>query len=150
NGRKIYFEKGPALLNGEEALAFVRMRKRPINVTYTRMERQRQFLKAALTQAISAGTLFKVDDIGDILGEHVETSLTPKQIYTLEKGYAKLDKIHTLEIEGEDKRIPAETGPYYFIPDPDSLEQVRDQLRKSLGLPAESEDFESSEVSTEE
>ncbi|HEU5140652.1 MAG TPA: LCP family protein [Bacillales bacterium] len=147
--KKIYFEKGTSHLNGEEALAFVRMRKRDVNTVYSRMERQRQFLKSALDQAISAGTVFKIDEIGDILGEHVETSLTPSEIYSLEKVYSSMDpsSIRTLKIEGADKRIPTGTGPYYFIPDEDSLSTITEKLKKSLGL--ETDTSSSEEGSTD-
>ncbi|HEX7065272.1 MAG TPA: LCP family protein [Bacillales bacterium] len=140
HNKKIYFEEGPAHLDGEEALAFVRMRKRDVNTVYSRMERQRQFLKAALDQVISAGTIFKIDEIGKILGEHVETSLKPSEIYALEKIYSSMDpsSINTLKIKGTDTRIPEGTGPYYFIPDEESLNSVTEKLKKSLDLKTDS------------
>src|SRR5699024_3081592 len=50
NNKRIDFQAGPANLNGEEALAFVRMRKRAVNSEYPREERQRQFIQAAAKQ----------------------------------------------------------------------------------------------------
>jgi LCP family protein required for cell wall assembly len=133
NNQRIYFEAGPAHLDGEESLAFVRMRKRDVNVIYSRDERQRQFIRAAIDQAISAGTLFKVGEITDILGKNVNTNLRPKEIYALQKAYSSIDasEIETNEIEGTDQRL---NGSYYFIPNEDSMETVSNHIKQSLGL----------------
>lgn len=133
NDRHIQFEKGKKHMNGEEGLAFVRMRKRAVNAQYSRDERQRQFLKATLNEAISAGTIFKVDDVSDILGKHVKTNLSPKEIYGLERAYSSMDtsSIETLHIDGQDQMIE---GLSYFTPDPDSLDEVSNKLKHSLGL----------------
>ncbi len=86
--QKSNLKKGTAHLNGEESLAFVGMRKLAINAVYSREERQRQFLAVAIDQAMSAGTIFKIGQITDILGDNVETDLTAKQIYALQKPIA--------------------------------------------------------------
>lgn len=134
--KRIYFKEGPTHMDGAEALAFVRMRKRAVNNVYSREERQRQFIRATIKQAVSAGTIFKIDDISDILGKHVKTNLTPKEIYFLERAYSSMDSssIKSLNIEGEDTRIPAGTGPYYWIPNEDSLNKVKGELKEALGL----------------
>lgn len=136
-GKRIYFNQGPQHMNGQQALAFSRMRERAIDVKYTRMHRQKQFLKAAMKQAISAGTIFQINKISGIIGKHVKTNLTPSDIYSLERAYAKMSpsNITTLHINGEDKRIPANTGTYYFVPDQQSLNQIKQKLRKQLELP---------------
>ncbi|MCE5173502.1 LCP family protein [Paenibacillus profundus] len=63
NDEKIYFSPGQDQLNGEEALAFVHMRLRDVNSTYSRDERQRQLIEAVIKQLISIGTIFNVDRI---------------------------------------------------------------------------------------
>lgn len=138
--KRIYFKKGKQHMNGQQALAFSRMRKRAIDVKYTRMDRQKQFLKAALKQAISAGTIFRINKISGIIGKHVKTNLTPSDIYALERTYSKMStsNITTLHINGVDKRIPAGTGLYYFVPDQQSLNQIKQKLRKQLDLPTSS------------
>ncbi len=134
--QRIEFQKGEAHLNGEEALAFVRMRYRPINASYSREERQRQFLTATINQAKSTNTIFKIGQIADILGKNIETDLNPKEIYALQKQYlnAKNISTKTLEIKGEDQYIGKTS---YFIPDMESLEKVSTELRKILQLKEE-------------
>nr|GGG87506.1 hypothetical protein GCM10011398_36710 [Virgibacillus oceani] len=133
NDKRIYFEEGPRKLNGEEALAFVRMRKRDVNTIYPRDERQRQFIQAAISEAISVGTIFKVGEISDILGKNVETSLKPSEIYALQQAYSSIDasKIKTLEIEGSNQMI---NGKSFFIPTDEGLSDISDKLRQQLDL----------------
>ena len=133
NNEIIEFEQGKQRLSGEEALAFVRMRNRPIAASYTREERQGQFLKATIDQAISAGTLFKVGKITDVLGENIQANLSANEILALQKKYTESDgfSIQFLEIKGEDKRIDKSI---YFVPEEDSLKAVSDELRQLLDL----------------
>ncbi|MFC4556815.1 LCP family protein [Virgibacillus kekensis] len=137
NDKRIYFEAGPEKLNGEEALAFVRMRKRDVNAVYPRDERQRQFIQAAIGQAISLGTIFKVGEISDILGENVETSLRPTEIYSLQKAYSSINasNIKTFNIEGANQWFGNQI---FFLPSEAGINEVSDKLRNALGLPEDS------------
>lgn len=133
NKKKIYFKKGEAHLSGEEALAFVRMRKRMENATYSREERQRQFLKATLDQTLKTGTILKVGQLSEILGKNIETDLTFNDLYALQKQYSKLNNlsINTIDIKGKDQRVEES---YYYIPEKQSLNEVSDSLRTILKL----------------
>ncbi|MFJ9462888.1 LCP family protein [Viridibacillus arvi] len=133
DGSKIEFNEGKSHLTGEESLAFVRMRKRAENAIYSREERQRQFLKATIDQAISAGTIFKIGQLTDILGKNVETNLSLKEIYALQKKYTKSSdlSIKTITIKGSDRRVD---GSFYYIPEEKSLKKVSKKLRNILKL----------------
>lgn len=133
NKKKIHFKKGEAHLSGEEALAFVRMRKRMENATYSREERQRQFLKATLDQTLKTGTILKVGQLSDILGKNIETDLTINDLYALQKQYSNLNNlsIHSIDIKGKDQLVEES---YYFIPEKQSLNEVSDSLRTLLKL----------------
>lgn len=133
NNEKIQFEQGEQHLSGEEALAFVRMRKRPVNASYSRDERQRQFIKATIDQALSAGTLFKVGKISDILGENIKTDLSVNEIFDLQKIFSKSEglSIQSIEIKGEDRYVGRGS---YFIPEEESLKEVSEKLRNILNI----------------
>ncbi|MGI8315494.1 LCP family protein [Halobacillus mangrovi] len=148
--KKIEFEEGPMKMDGEEALAFVRMRKREANLTYPRDERQRQFIQASIDEAISAGTLFKAGDIADILGKNVKTNLSPQELFAIQKTFSsEKAQTETFNIEGENKRL--EDGLYYFVPDEESLTKVKNDLKNALGLKASTgEDSSSSQYSSSE
>lgn len=132
-GERIYFEKGESKLNGEEALEFVRMRKREVNGNYSREERQRQFIEATIEQAISTGTLFIIGEITKILGENVTTSLNPNEIFYLQQIYSSINtsEIKTFEIDGQDEIMD---NIYYFIPKEESINQVSEQIKQELEL----------------
>ncbi|CQR47543.1 Putative transcriptional regulator YvhJ [Paraliobacillus sp. PM-2] len=132
-GERIYFESGRTKLDGEEALAFVRMRKRDVNAIYPRDERQRQFIQSAVNQVISTKTIFKMGEISDVIGENLRTSLKVSEIYALQKLYASLDssEIKTSEIEGSNQRI---NGTYYFIPEEQSLNEIILMLKENLKI----------------
>ncbi|MDF1510056.1 LCP family protein [Robertmurraya sp. DFI.2.37] len=132
-GERIYFEKGEKKLNGEEALAFVRMRKREINNIYSRDERQRQFIEATIDEAISTNTLFKVGEISKILGKNVTTSLSPTEIFQLQHVYSSINtaKIKSFELEGEGQIIDRI---YYFVPSEEGLDNISNTLKQELEL----------------
>ncbi|QDP41092.1 LCP family protein [Radiobacillus deserti] len=134
NNNRIEFSPGVTKLNGEEALAFVRMRKREVAATYTRDERQRQFIKAAIDEVISAGTIFNIGEISDILGKNINTSLKPNEIFALQKMYASMDvsSIQSYELKGVNDRLNG--GLYYFFPDETGLAQTTQRLKEELNL----------------
>ena len=103
NNKHINFTEGPMHLNGEQALAYVRMRKRDPRGDFGRNDRQRQVIKAAISGAISANTLFKVDKLSNIIGNNVETNLKPSEIYSLERTYSKMDasKIESIRLDNK-------------------------------------------------
>lgn len=136
--KKIKFEEGSMHMTGEEALAFVRMRKRNVAVTYPRDERQRQFIKASIDEALSAGTLFKFGELSDVIGKNVSTNLNPREMLGLQKAFSsKESSTETIEIDGENTR--RNNGLYYFIPDEESLKEVKGDLRNALNLPIPNE-----------
>lgn len=132
-GEKAYFKKGKMHLNGEEALAYVRMRKQDPRGDFGRNERQKQVLKATVEKALTMSTLFKVDKISEHLSDNIQTNLRPFDILALRKKYSSLDSesIENLSFQGQDYY---ENGVYYFIPHESSVEAVKIKLRVHLGL----------------
>jgi polyisoprenyl-teichoic acid--peptidoglycan teichoic acid transferase len=129
--RKIYFKKGEMKLNGEEALAYARMRKRDPRGDFGRNDRQKQIIVAAIDKLKSPTIVFKIDDIARHIGENVETNLSISKALALQKVYSKLDssKIEKLSISGNDLYID---GVYYFEPDPVELDKIRNILKAHL------------------
>lgn len=133
NGEKIYFQKGSTHLNGEEALAYVRMRKRDPHGDFGRSERQRQLIQVVVEKVTSAKTIFKIDEIAGHLGEHVQTNLNASEIYNLQKDYTSLSSlsIDSLTLDGEGEKIE---GVYYFVPYDNSIIDIKKSLKQSLKL----------------
>ncbi|GGE85025.1 LCP family protein [Priestia taiwanensis] len=129
----IKIEKGLQTLNGEEALALARTRK--IDSDLERGKRQMLIIEAIAKKAISANTLFKLDNLLSILGDNVKTNMTLSDItsfykYAVSIGSLKMEK---LQLEGTDGKID---GTYYYILDPKKLGLLQQDLRTHLELPA--------------
>jgi LCP family protein required for cell wall assembly len=103
HNQRIYFKKGLMHLNGEQALAYVRMRKRDPRGDFGRNDRQRQVIQETISKAISAKTLFKVDELASIMENNIQTNLKPIEIYDLERTYSKMDPLKIESIRLDDK-----------------------------------------------
>ncbi|WP_226658091.1 LCP family protein [Pseudalkalibacillus hwajinpoensis] len=130
---RIYFDEGITKMNGEEALAFVRMRKRDVNTVYSRDQRQRQFIKATVDEIKSGDTIFEINEISDVLKNNVETNLKPGEMLALQRKFPTLSStsIETNEIVGT---TPDVAGPSYFIPDIKQLEILKKELKNFMKL----------------
>jgi len=135
NDKHINFVKGPMHLNGNEALAYVRMRKRDPRGDFGRNDRQRQVIQAAISKAISAKTVFKVDEISSILGKNIKTNLRPSEIYALERAYANIDTSNMESFRLDDKGVGETINKeWYLVPDMDKVQTVTDSIRNELEL----------------
>ncbi|MGE6630233.1 LCP family protein [Bacillus sp. NPDC077027] len=137
--KKIYFTKGNMHLNGEEALAYARMRKQDPRGDFGRNDRQKQILRAMIDQMAKPNNITNVDNIAKAVSDHITTNfritegLALQQIYSGFKG----DDTETLSIKGTDLYLgPNRT--YYFEPDQANLAEVQQGLREHLKLPTES------------
>ncbi|MEK7018948.1 LCP family protein [Bacillus sp. FSL R9-9410] len=128
----IPFKQGKQDLNGEEALAYVRMRKQDPNGDYGRAARQRQVLAAVAQKLNSASTVFKIKDLTAVVGKYIKTDIPISDGLALYNKISGFDPstIQTLKLEGEDKKMG---GIYYFLPDPISVETTRNEILKEIG-----------------
>lgn len=133
NKQRIDFKAGETRLTGEEALAFVRMRKRDVNDVYSREQRQQQFIQATVEQLKSANTLLKVGELTKIFGKNVKTSLSISDLFAIQNQYLKMEnlKIESKEIEGYETRI---NGVSCFVADQQKLQKLSKELRTELNL----------------
>lgn len=109
---RYYFTKGPMHLNGDQALSYVRMRKRDPRGDLGRNERQREVLMDLMDKAVSLKGLTKINEILDILGENISTSLKVKEIIAMQNLYRKISKDHIESIELNVSNATARIGSY--------------------------------------
>lgn len=130
--KKIYFKKGEQHLNGEEALAYVRMRKQDPKGDFGRAERQRQVVEAILHELNSPSTVFKINDLAKTIGKYVKTDIPVSDGIALYNKFSEFDpsSIETITLEGEDQKI---NGIYYFVPDEASVQAARQTFMENLG-----------------
>ncbi|MEK4087405.1 MULTISPECIES: LCP family protein [Bacillus] len=139
--KRIYFKKGNMHLNGEQALAYARMRKQDKRGDFGRNDRQKQILNALIDQMSRAGNIAKIDKIAETASNNVQTNIRITEGLALQQIYSGFTskKIDTLTITGSDLYLGGTAttrGTYYFQPDPTNLEKVRQELQKHLDYPS--------------
>jgi len=127
------FKKGEILLNGDRALAYVRMRHDDPDGDFGRQNRQKQIVEEVLKKGASLNTLFKYQDALDILKNNVAMNLNFKKIQSIQKNDDKsLGNIEQLYMKkGHGTKID---GIYYYIPDETELSELQDTLQEHLGI----------------
>lgn len=128
--------EGVQTLNGEEALAFVRMRKKDPLGDIGRGQRQQEVVRALIKKAASITSITKYDDVLEGLGDNISMNLTFQNIIALHPYAGALKSIDSLKLEGEDAYID---GTYYYALKDESVEEVSHQLKLHLGLEQEDE-----------
>lgn len=125
------YTEGPMFLNGNEALAYVRMRKSDPQGDVGRNDRQKVVIQEIINKGTSLSNITKIDDMIEDVGNNVKTNIPSSEYLGLIKMYQNLktSPIEQLHIEGKDTSI---RGVYYFIPDEDSIEEVKEQLTLNL------------------
>ena len=131
--KMIYFTEGEMNLDGEEALAYARMRKQDPRGDHGRSARQRQIMMAAVDQLIAPQNLLKIDRISRELGQNIETNIRITDGLGLTRVYTDFDSnnIESLAIKGSDEYIG---GISYFVPTEEGIAEVQSILKSHLGM----------------
>lgn len=131
--RQYSFPKGEVTLDGEEALIFTRIRYEDPRGDFGRQLRQKQLIQAIAEKAASPSTLFKLNDIFDVLGDNVQMNFPMNNLYQLQKLYANLNKdIDQLQFEkGDGQRIDTL---WYYIFDEQELIDISSSLQQHLEI----------------
>lgn len=124
----IVLKKGLQKLNGEEALALARTRKKDNDIE--RGKRQQQILKAILEKASKASSITKYDDVIEAVGNNMKTNFTFDDIKSLIYYVTSRENIdiESLQLKGTDQN----DGVYYYQLDEESVQEVADTLQNHL------------------
>ncbi|BCB05753.1 LCP family protein [Bacillus sp. KH172YL63] len=131
DNQKIYFTEGTMELDGEEALAYARMRKQDPRGDYGRNDRQKQILEATIDKLLSPSTVTKLDNIAEHIGNNVQTNMKVSQALAIQSKYPNFstNNIEKLSLEGYDEYI---NDIFYFVPDETELAELTGQLKNHL------------------
>ncbi len=151
-GHKIYFHKGKMDLNGDEALTYVQMRKQDKRGDFGRQERQQQAMKAVADKALSIKSISRADNLLNSVGDNVQTNISLKEMFGMRNFYKQIQskELERMNIGGQDEYI---NGVYYFSPDEQVVQKVRDRIREILnykGKGSASADSSSSDGTSEQ
>lgn len=127
----INLKKGEQVLNGKQALDFVRYRKSNAGTRessdFERNERQARVLRAIVDKLKSFGTITRLDDIIRAVGDNLQTDIPREQIHNLVKAYYDINgsRIRFIPLKGTWK------SPYVYI-DEDSLALAKQALAEEM------------------
>ena len=135
----IHLLEGRQVLNGEEALAFARTRKKDNDVL--RGQRQLEIIDSVVKKSTSIGSLFKYDDIIEAVGNNMSTNMTfteMKSFFHYATEGTNLN-VEQFTLEGNDYQPD---GTYYYQVDEVALVETIDSLKKHLELSVDEESEE--------
>jgi anionic cell wall polymer biosynthesis LytR-Cps2A-Psr (LCP) family protein len=126
----INIKQGETVLNGDEALYYVRFRK-DAEGDFGRNRRQQQVIKAMLDQTLTMRNVTKVGEIIDVIGDNFRTDIPANKMLSMVRQFATLsgDDIETLRIEGEPGYLDGTA--YVFIDEAERL-RIQRELKARL------------------
>ncbi|WP_438347577.1 LCP family protein [Paenibacillus sp. FA6] len=124
------FAEGPLELDGNEALAYSRMRYDDPRGDLGRNARQREILKQTLENALQVTNIVRLQSMLAEVGNNVKTDITFDEMKKFITDYrSDLNKIETLELNGQGKRI---NGIYYYTIEATEKERVHNLIEEHL------------------
>ncbi|WP_096185797.1 LCP family glycopolymer transferase [Evansella halocellulosilytica] len=126
------FDAGELFLNGDEALAYARMRKADSRGDLGRNDRQRQIINSIIEEGAQFSSVTKAQSLLDAMGNNIATNLNFDQMMKIQSNYRSVrHNMTTLEIDGYGERI--DNIWYYIVPEEERL-RVSGELQAHLGL----------------
>lgn len=130
----IVIEEGLQTLNGEEALAYVRMRKQDPRGDLGRGDRQKEVIESVIRQAASFSSITRFGPLMDSFEKNLNTNVTFNNILGMHSYADELENVDSLSFDGEDF---TENGVYYYRLHDESVQEMANELQVHLGLKEE-------------
>lgn len=124
------FPKGKNKLNGEQALAYTRMRYEDPNGDYGRQVRQQEVIGSIADRALTFSGVTRYKQILKAIEDNMKTDLEPEEMFTIAKDYRIcFTKIDNETLHGNGETIDGLS--YQVIPD-EELARVQALLKQQL------------------
>lgn len=127
------FHQGPVQLDGDAALAYIRMRYDDPNGDYGRQERQRKVVMAIIKKAMSPSIIANYGTILNTLEDHVKTDIPWSQMTAMQSKY--WDAFSHIENDQLQGIGAMREGVSYQDISPEELARVQALLKEQLDLP---------------
>ncbi|WP_134686440.1 LCP family protein [Brevibacillus migulae] len=132
----INLEPGQQLLNGSQALGYVRHRHdnrgtKYYSSDYDRNRRQQEVIRAMVSKVTSFDGITKIFKLIDVGAQHVKTDLSPEQIKGLATDFMKMD---TSSITTLENGAYWNAGTSYTYLPKEKLEEIRATLQAQMEL----------------
>ncbi|MED3973212.1 LytR family transcriptional regulator [Priestia megaterium] len=126
------FQKGKLTLNGDEALAYSRMRKEDPRGDFGRQMRQRQIIEGVIEEGASVQSLANYGTILDTIGTNVRTNLTFDDMKQIQSNYKEArHNVEQLQVDGKGETI---NGVYYYAVSDSTRQELSNRLKQHLHL----------------
>ncbi|EGA90816.1 membrane-bound transcriptional regulator LytR [Planococcus donghaensis MPA1U2] len=127
------FKEGKIELDGEEALAYVRMRKQDPEGDFGRQNRQKQVIQGIMKKGASVNSLLNYKDIFNALGDNVRTNMTFDEMMDVQSNYR--DAIGTVDqLMVEDGTGETINGIWYYMMNDAELAEIQSTLKTHLNM----------------
>lgn len=127
------FDKGTIHLNGNDALAYVRMRKKDPRGDFGRQDRQKQVLQAVLREGASVNSLLNYQPLFDAIGKNIRTNISFDEMVSIQKNYRdaakKMDQLMFQKGNGQMMQ-----GIWYYMMSEEELQQITTELKQHLSM----------------
>lgn len=124
----IDIKKGLQVLDGKQAVQFMRFRKGYVNQDLGRIEAQQQFVKALMDKVLSPSTILKVPQLVDIAYNNIDTDISKSKMLSLGVLGSSIDtdKLNRVTLEGTPQNIGGVS--YYVVNNDDIIELKHNYL----------------------
>ncbi|WP_112181932.1 MULTISPECIES: LCP family protein [Paraliobacillus] len=124
-----HYAEGELNLNGAETMGFVRMRKQDPDGDFGRTKRQRKVIEGIINQGASIGSVTKIGDILDVLGDNVATNMDFSDMQDLFLNYSNTrQNVSNYMLQGQGTTID---GIYYLSVSDEEIAKVHDMIKKT-------------------
>lgn len=123
----VNLKKGVQVLNGEQAMGFVRFRKGYPNQDLGRIQAQQAFLDSLIKKMTSPASIINIPNYIDTMSKYVETDMNIKTMLIVAKQALSVDtsRIEKKTVPGEPDMI---NGVSYYEPNATELSEMLDYL----------------------
>lgn len=126
------FKKGTLELTGEDALAYVRMRKQDPKGDFGRQKRQRQLIQGIIKKGASIASLTRYEEILNAVGHNVKTNLNLGEMFDIQQNYNIVESnVEQLQLSGTGQMID---GIYYQVITEEVKQKIQNVLKKHLEI----------------
>ncbi len=127
----ITIHEGEQRLNGQEALAYVRMRKSDPRGDLGRGERQKEVIESIIKEATSFSSITRFGPMMDALGNNLKTNLGFNSVIRMHTYASSLNNIDSLSFKGGNLML---NGIYYYELDEQSVREISEELQIHLNM----------------
>lgn len=120
------YEKGNISLNGPQAISYVRMRKEDPENDFGRNKRQRLVIQGIVDKGASLGSIARIENILNTVGNNLKTNLTFEEMRNLYKKYRNTrENSVSYQIDGVSQKI---NGVWYVVVSEEERQKVDEMI----------------------